>query len=93
MSTPAVRAAVQVVIPAIDAPMRLVAPIGDARLFVLQQDGHVRLFDQQGAALGTFLDISSQTSPSDERGLVGFGVPAGLRHHRPLLRHLHRSGG
>ena len=70
------QAAVQEIISGLSGPVRLVAPEGDSRLFVVQRNGLVLLFDQQGGPLGTFLDISSQTSTSGERGLLGLAFPS-----------------
>jgi len=64
-------AAVVQVISGLDQPVRLVAPVGDSRIFVVERTGLIRIFDQQGMELGTFLDISNQTSTFSERGLLG----------------------
>jgi len=67
----AATAAVEQVISGLDEPVRLVAPTGDPRLFVVERPGLIRVFTQSGAFLDTFLDISKQTSPTGERGLLG----------------------
>jgi glucose/arabinose dehydrogenase len=64
-------AAVTQVLSGLDQPVRLVAPEGDPRLFVVERSGLIRVFDQQGLELGTFLNISAQTSTFSERGLLG----------------------
>lgn len=65
------RGAVQQVLTGLDQPVRLVAPAGDVRLFVAERTGRIRVFDQDGAGLGTFLDISAQTTNEGERGVIG----------------------
>ncbi|MBM3153389.1 MAG: PQQ-dependent sugar dehydrogenase, partial [Chloroflexi bacterium] len=65
------RAAVQQVLTGLDQPVRLVAPAGDTRLFVAERSGRIRVFNQNGVDLGTFLDISAQTTNEGERGVAG----------------------
>lgn len=69
------RAAVQQVLTGLDQPVRLVAPVGDPRLFVAERPGRIRVFDQAGAGLGTFLDLSAQTTNEGERGVTGLAFP------------------
>ena len=60
----------QTVVGGLTAPLYVTAR--DTRLFIVQQDGQVRIF-QSGALLPTpFLNISSITNYSGERGLIGF---------------------
>ncbi len=44
---------------------------GTGRLFVVQQNGVIKVFNSGGGALGTLLDIRSQTSNGGEQGLLG----------------------
>ena len=55
----------------LDHPVRLVAPVDDDRLFVVERGGRVLAFTQAGAFIDTFLDVSSLTTESSERGLLG----------------------
>ena len=52
-------------------PVRLVAPSGDPRLFIVQQNGLITVHDQDGTLRGTFLDLTTATTDSGERGLLG----------------------
>ncbi len=54
-----------------NSPIFLTAPEGDDRLFVVEQDGLIRIV-QNGAILPTpFLDLTTLTTQSGERGLLG----------------------
>jgi len=52
-------------------PVRLVAPPDDSRVFVVEQDGAIRAYEQDGTALGVFLDLGDLTDPGGEQGLLG----------------------
>lgn len=67
--------AVEELISGLSSPVRLVAPEGDSRLFVVQRNGRIQLFNQAGQSLGTFLDISDQTTTGGERGCLGLAFP------------------
>ncbi|MDO8042047.1 sorbosone dehydrogenase family protein [Janthinobacterium sp. SUN137] len=54
----------------LDAPLFLTAPPGDSRLFIVERAGRIRVV-QNGSLLATpFLDISTLTTTSGERGLL-----------------------
>ncbi|MGK5063100.1 PQQ-dependent sugar dehydrogenase [Janthinobacterium sp. LB3P112] len=54
----------------LSAPIFLTAPPGDSRLFILERPGRIRVV-QNGNLLATpFLDISTLTTTSGERGLL-----------------------
>lgn len=54
----------------LDAPTFLTAPPGDSRLFIIERAGRIRVV-QNGTLLATpFLDISTLTTTSGERGLL-----------------------
>ncbi|MDN2710925.1 PQQ-dependent sugar dehydrogenase [Janthinobacterium sp. SUN118] len=60
----------QEVVSGLSAPIFLTAPPGDSRLFILERAGRVRVV-QNGSLLATpFLDISTLTTTSGERGLL-----------------------
>ncbi|WP_258000869.1 hypothetical protein [Janthinobacterium sp. ROICE36] len=60
--------ALQEVASGLSAPIFLTAPPGDSRLFILERPGRIRVV-QNGNLLATpFLDISSLTTTSGERG-------------------------
>lgn len=62
--------ALQEVASGLSAPIFLTAPPGDSRLFILERAGRVRVV-QNGSLLATpFLDISTLTTTSGERGLL-----------------------
>jgi glucose/arabinose dehydrogenase len=67
--------ALETVIAGLSNPVRLVAPEGDDRLFVVQRGGLIRVFDQDGTDRGVFLDVSSMTRVTSERGLLGLAFP------------------
>ena len=73
----AVRAelALETVLTNLGGPVRLVAPAADDRLFVVERGGLVRVFNQDGAERGTFIDLSSLTLVTNERGLLGLAFP------------------
>ena len=60
--------------PAIDGlsrPVRLTSPPDDPRLFVVEQRGTIKVYTNDGASLGTFLDVTDLTEVAGERGLLG----------------------
>lgn len=60
----------QEVVSGLNAPIFLTAPPADSRLFILERAGRIRVV-QNGNLLATpFLDISSLTTTSGERGLL-----------------------
>ncbi len=62
--------ALQEVASGLDTPTFLTAPSGDSRLFILERPGRIRVM-QNGSLLATpFLDISSLTKVTGERGLL-----------------------
>ncbi|MGK5031115.1 PQQ-dependent sugar dehydrogenase [Janthinobacterium sp. MDT1-19] len=62
--------ALQEVASGLSAPIFLTAPPGDSRLFILERPGRIRVV-QNGNLLATpFLDISTLTTTSGERGLL-----------------------
>ena len=63
--------ALETVLTGLSDPVRLVAPAGDDRLFVVERGGLIRVFDQDGTPRGTFVDLSSLTRVTVERGLLG----------------------
>jgi glucose/arabinose dehydrogenase len=67
--------AVKTVLTGLNNPVRLVAPVGDERLFVVERTGLIRVFDRDGTERGTFIDLSSLTRVTNERGLLGLAFP------------------
>jgi glucose/arabinose dehydrogenase len=62
--------ALQEVASGLSVPIFLTAPPGDSRLFIIERAGRIRVV-QNGSLLATpFLDISSLTTTSGERGLL-----------------------
>lgn len=62
--------ALQSVASGLAQPLYLTAPAGDSRLFIVERPGRIRIV-ANGALLPTpFLDISSKTSTTGERGLL-----------------------
>ena len=62
--------ALQEVASGLDTPTFLTAPPGDSRLFIVERPGRIRVM-QNGSLLATpFLDISSLTTVTGERGLL-----------------------
>jgi len=66
---------VKTVLTGLSNPVRLVAPEDDDRLFVVERGGLIRIFDQDGADRGIFIDLSSLTRVTSERGLLGLAFP------------------
>ncbi|KQV79393.1 glucose dehydrogenase [Massilia sp. Root351] len=65
-----VQLALQSVASGLAQPLYLTAPAGDNRLFVVERPGRIRII-ANGTLLATpFLDISSRTSTTGERGLL-----------------------
>ncbi|MGK5018311.1 PQQ-dependent sugar dehydrogenase [Janthinobacterium sp. HLS12-2] len=62
--------ALQEVASGLSAPIFLTAPPGDSRLFILERPGRIRVVQNGGLLATPFLDISSLTSTSGERGLL-----------------------
>ena len=69
---PAGTARLELVVSSLTSPVFLTAPLGDTdRLFIVEQGGRIRIV-KNGSLLGSpFLDLSSKTSASGERGLLG----------------------
>jgi len=68
--TAALALALQEVASGLDTPTFLTAPPGDSRLFIVERPGRIRVM-QNGSLLATpFLDISSLTTVTGERGLL-----------------------
>jgi glucose/arabinose dehydrogenase len=66
----AVQLALQSVASGLAQPLYLTAPAGDNRLFIVERPGRIRIV-ANGTLLATpFLDISSKTSTTGERGLL-----------------------
>lgn len=66
---------VKTVLTGLNNPVRLVAPEGDDRLFVVERGGLIKVFDQDGTGRGIFIDLSSLTRVTIERGLLGLAFP------------------
>jgi len=65
-----VQLALQSVASGLAQPLYLTAPAGDSRLFIVERPGRIRIV-ANGTLLATpFLDISSQTTTTGERGLL-----------------------
>ena len=54
---------------------------GSGRLFVVEQGGRIKVFDN-GASLGTFLNISTKISKGGERGLLGLAFHPNYENNR-----------
>lgn len=54
----------------LNAPIFLTAPAGDSRLFILERAGRIRVVQNGNLLTTPFLDISTLTTTSGERGLL-----------------------
>lgn len=54
----------------LSVPIFLTAPPGDSRLFILERAGRIRVMQNGNLLAAPFLDISTLTSTSGERGLL-----------------------
>ncbi|HJU89009.1 MAG TPA: PQQ-dependent sugar dehydrogenase [Gemmatimonadaceae bacterium] len=58
------------VVSGLSNPVYLTAPAGDTRLFIVQQDGRIRIVQNGTIRPTDFLNLSSRTDASGERGLL-----------------------
>src|SRR3954447_5857138 len=60
---------------------------GSARLFLVQQNGIVRILSGGSVLSRPFLDISSKTTGTGERGLLGLAFPPGFAQSQRFYVH------
>lgn len=63
----------------VSSPVRVTAPPGDDRVFVVEQNGLIRVFNRGGSSRGVYLDLTSVTVLSGERGLLGLAFAPDYR--------------
>src|SRR4051812_30874978 len=75
LAAPAVAAPELVKLGDFDKPVHVAGPPGDAsRVFVVEQSGRIQLLVDGARQSTPFLDVSGETSTSEERGLLSMAV-------------------